>query len=216
MLVIPARAARRRRHHADRLVVDALDLARFAVLPRRHAVPLRPGVGVALALEADEHRGRGVRVRLGIAAVLVLADPEIERVAGHERLDAAEAGRAAVVERQVAVDDVGNEIRAPHGEPAHRIRLDVVLVAVEVVGADEAVAELERAVEDRVGVVDEVHQVRRGRAGEQQRRSRARIDDAVPGIHRDREQRALSAIRTRGGLLSASSQTSVEPRPSTT
>jgi hypothetical protein len=67
----------------------------------------------------------------------VLADPEIEGVAGHERLDAAEAGRAAVVERQVAVDDVGHEVGAPHGKPAHRIGLDVVLVLVEIVGAPE-------------------------------------------------------------------------------
>ena len=167
---IPARAAGRRRHHADRLVVDALDLAVLAVLPRRDAVPLRPGVGVALALDADQHGRRGVRVRLGVAAVLVLADPEIERVAGHERLDAAEARRAAVVERQVAVDDVGHEVGAPHREAAHRIGLDVVLVLVEVVGAGEAVAELVRAVEDRADVVDQVHQVRRGGAGEQQRR----------------------------------------------
>src|SRR5262245_28319257 len=33
MLVEPARAARRRRHHADRLVVDALDLVGLAVIP---------------------------------------------------------------------------------------------------------------------------------------------------------------------------------------
>ena len=140
MLVVPARAAGRRRHHADRLVVDALDLVGMAVLPGRQAVAFRPGVGVALALEADQHRRRGVRVRLGIAAVLVLADPEIERVAGHERLAAASPASAGV-ERQVAIDDIGNEIGAPHGEPAHRIGLDVVLVFVEIVGAAEAVAE---------------------------------------------------------------------------
>src|SRR5579864_5045126 len=35
MLVIPARAARRRRHHADRLVIDAFDLGHLAVFPRR-------------------------------------------------------------------------------------------------------------------------------------------------------------------------------------
>ena len=79
-------------------------------------------------------------MRLGIAAGLVLADPEIEAVAGHERLDAAVAGRAAVIERQLAVDDVGHEVGAAHGEPAHRIGLDVVLGLEEVVGAGEAVA----------------------------------------------------------------------------
>src|SRR3979409_1508654 len=53
MLVVPARAARRRRHHADRLVVDALELVGMAVLPRGHAVAFRPRVGIALALQAD-------------------------------------------------------------------------------------------------------------------------------------------------------------------
>src|SRR5262245_2099484 len=92
MLVEPAGAAGRCRDHADRLVIDALDLGGLAVLPRRHAGALRPRIGVALALEADENGGRRVGVRLGIAAVLVLADPQIKHVAGHERLDAAEAG----------------------------------------------------------------------------------------------------------------------------
>ena len=191
MLVEPARAAGRRRHHAERLVVDALDLLGLAVLPRRHAVPLRPGVGVAVALQADQHGGRGVGVRLGIAADLVLADPQIEGVAGHERLDAAPADRAAVVERQVAIDDVGHEIGAPHGEAAHRIGLDVVLVLVEVVGAREPVLELVGRVEDEIGVVDEVHQVRRRRAGDQHGGRGTGIDDAVHGVDRDREQRAL-------------------------
>ena len=107
---------------------------------------------------------------LGVAAVLVLADPEIKGIAGHERLDPAVAGRAAVVERQVAIDDVGNEVGAPHGEAAHRIGLDVVLVFVEIVGAAETVAELIGAVEDRAEIVDEVDQVRRRGAAEQQRR----------------------------------------------
>src|SRR5208282_562551 len=139
--------------------VDALDLGGLAVLPRRQPELLRPSVSVALALDANEHRRGGVGMRLGIMAVLVLADPQIEGVAGHERLDAAPAGRAAVVERQIAIDDVGNEIGAPHGEPAHRIGLDVVFVFVEIVGAGEAVAELVWAVEDRIGAVDEVHQI---------------------------------------------------------
>ncbi len=74
-------------------------------------------------------------MRLGIAAVLVLADPEIERVAGHERLDAAPSDRATIIERQVAVDDIRHEIGAPHREPADRVRLDVVIRLEEVVGA---------------------------------------------------------------------------------
>ena len=118
-------------------------------------------------------------MRLGIAADLVLADPEIERIAGHERLDAPPSDRAAVVERQVAIDDVRHEVGAAHREPAHRIGLDVVLVLVEVVGAREPVLELVGRVEDEVGVVDEVHQVRRRRAGDQHRGRRACIDEPV-------------------------------------
>ena len=195
MLVIPARPAGRRRHHADRLVIDALDLIALAVLPRREAELFRPRVSVAFAFYADENRSRGVRMRLGIMAVLVLADPQIKGVAGHERLDAAPARRTAVVERQVAIDDIGNEIGAPHGEPAHRIGLDVVLVLVEIVGARETVAELIRAIEDHLGVVDEVHQIRCRGAGQQQSRRRAGIDDAVHGVDGDRKQRALLPLK---------------------
>ena len=121
----------------------------------------------------------------------MLADPQIERVAGHERLDAAPSDRAAIVERQVAIDDVRHEVGAPHGEASHRIGLDVVLVLVEVVGAREAVLELVGRVEDEVGVVDEVQEIRRRGAAQEQRRRRARVDDAVPGVDRNREQRAL-------------------------
>src|SRR5262245_13434760 len=191
MLVVPARAARRRRHHADGLVVDALDLVGMAVLPGRDAVAFGPGIGIALALEADQHRRRRVRMRLGIAAVLVLADPEIERVAGHERLDPAPAGRAPVVERQVAIDDVRDEIRAPHGEPTYRVGLNVVLVLVEIVRAAETLPELVRAIEHHLDIVDQVEEVGRGGAGKQQRRRGTGIDDAMPGVDRNREQRTL-------------------------
>jgi len=64
-----------------------------------------------------------VLVRLGIAAGLVLADPDIETVVGHLRFDSAIAGRTAVIERQLGVDDVRNEIRAPHRKPAFEAAL---------------------------------------------------------------------------------------------
>ena len=92
MLVIPARAARRRRHHADRFVIDALDLIGVAILPRCDAQILGPCVGVAFTFYADQHRRRSVSVRFGIMTVFVLADPQIKTVAGHERLDAAPSG----------------------------------------------------------------------------------------------------------------------------
>src|SRR4051812_47089634 len=112
MLVVPARPSRGRRDHAHRLVIDALDLPLLAVLPGVDAEPLGPGVSVAFALETDQDGRTGMRMGFRVAAILVLADPEIERVAGHEGLDAPPAGRAAVVERQIAVDDVGDEVRA--------------------------------------------------------------------------------------------------------
>ena len=130
-------------------------------------------------------------MRLGIAARFVLADPEIEGVAGHEGFDAAKAGRAAIVERQIAIDRIGHEIGAPHGKPAHRIGLDVVIVFVIIVGAGEAVAELHRAIEDRIHRLQRVHHDGRGGAGQEQRRRGPRIDDAVHGVHRNREQRTL-------------------------
>ena len=122
-------------------------------------------------------------MRLGIAAVLVLADPEIKGIAGHERLDPPPTRRAPIVERQVAIDHVRDEIRAPHGEPAHRIGLDIVLVLVEIVGAAEALAKFIRAVEHHVDVVDEIEQIGSRRAAQQQRRRRAGIDNAMPGVH---------------------------------
>src|SRR5262249_6902147 len=141
MLVKPARPAGRRRYHADRLVIDALDLVPLAVLPRRKPEMLWPGIGVALVLDADQHRRRSVRVRFGIVPVLVLTDPKIKCIAGHERLDATPARRAAVIERQIAIDDVGDEIGPPHRQAAHRVWLDVVLVSVKILGARKPVAE---------------------------------------------------------------------------
>src|SRR5262249_49372239 len=53
VLVIPARAPRRRRHHPDRLIVHALDPAGMALPPPRAPVARAPGIGIALAPEAD-------------------------------------------------------------------------------------------------------------------------------------------------------------------
>ena len=59
---------------ADRLVIDPLHKMRLAVLPRIEAGMLGPSVRVALALDADEHGRRCVSMRLGVAAILMLAD----------------------------------------------------------------------------------------------------------------------------------------------
>src|SRR5581483_6463971 len=100
--VKPVAAHGRRAHHADRLVVLAADFFGRALFPGMGAELGRPGVGVAFAAETDQHRRRAVRVRFRIAAGLVLADPEIKLLTRHVRLDAPVAGRAAVVQRQLA------------------------------------------------------------------------------------------------------------------
>src|SRR5262249_49623088 len=64
MLMEPAAAHRCSRNETDRLVILAQDLVRPAVPPRRGAERFRPGIGIALALDADEHGGGGVLVRL--------------------------------------------------------------------------------------------------------------------------------------------------------
>src|SRR5262249_61106621 len=66
MLVVPVAAHRRRRDEPDRLVILAQHLVGLAVPPGRGAERLRPGIGVALALDADEHGGGGVLVGLRI------------------------------------------------------------------------------------------------------------------------------------------------------
>ena len=191
MLMEPVAAHRRRRHHAAELVVLALDLVLVAVPPGLRAERRRPGVGVARALDADQHRGRRVLVRLRVAPGLVMADPEIEAVARHRRLHAAVAGRAPVIQRQFRVDDVGDEIRAPHGEAAHRIGLEIV-VGLEVVrSAREPLGEFVRAVEDELAAVEQVHHVGRRGAADDERARRRRIDDAVIAVERNGEDRAL-------------------------
>src|SRR5579862_1877387 len=99
MLVVPVPAHRRRRDEADRLIILAQDFVGLAVLPRRGAERFWPCVGVALALDANEHCGRGVLMRFRITAGFMLTDPQIKSVLRHRRLDAAVAGRAAVIER---------------------------------------------------------------------------------------------------------------------
>ena len=165
VLVIPACAARRGRHHAALHVVEPADLFGVAVFPRCRAEMLGPGVGIALTFEADQNGGRGMRVRLRIAADFVLADPEVERIIRHVRLDAPIAGRAPVVERQLAVDRIGDEVRAAHREPAHGVGLDVGFLFVEILIRREAFAEYERVIENRSGVLERIDNDGPGRAG---------------------------------------------------
>src|SRR5215470_2276907 len=87
MLMKPACATGRRRHHADRLVIDAFDVVALAILPGREPQMLRPGVSVAFAFDADQHRRGRMCVRLRIVTVLVLPDPKVKSISSHERFD---------------------------------------------------------------------------------------------------------------------------------
>ena len=85
-------------------------------------------------------------------------------------LQAAVARRAAVVERQFAIDDVRQQVGAPLREAADRVGHDL-LVRLEVAIAF-VVAPLEDmgVVEDQFFVVEKVHNIGRGRSGQQKRR----------------------------------------------
>ena len=121
----------------------------------------------------------------------MLPDPIIEGVIGHERFDAAIADRAAIIERQFAIDHIGDEVGATHGKAAHRIWFDIILRLEEVIRAREAILEHERIVEHGFGVLQRVENDRRCRASQQQGAARGGVDDAMHGVHRDREHRAL-------------------------
>src|SRR5262249_57165931 len=117
-------STRPRRPDPGRLIFLPQNPVGLAVPPRRDAERLGPGVGVALALDADEHGRGGVLVGFRVAPGLVLADPQVEAIATHGRLDAAVAGRAAGVRRQVPGDAVGDEVGAPPRPPPPPDRLD--------------------------------------------------------------------------------------------
>src|SRR5207237_2951621 len=139
-----------------RLVILAKYLIRLAVLPRRHPDRPRPGIGVALAPQTDEHRGRQVRVAIRIPAGFVLPDKTVEYIVRHIRLDAQIAGGTAVIEIELAIDDVRDEVALAHGKAAQRIRCDVVLRLEEVGATIEARGEFDGAIEDPIDIAEEV------------------------------------------------------------
>ena len=130
-------------------------------------------------------------MRLGVTALLVLADPEVKAVVGHEGLDPTPAHRAAVVQRKVAMHHVRDEVGAAHGQAAHWVGLDLVTRFEEIIRPVEAVAKNEGVVEHCLGVVEHVHHIGRGVARHQQRAAGGGVDDAKPGVHGDGEHRTL-------------------------
>ena len=92
-------------------------------------------------------------VGLGIAAVLMLADPIVERILGHEWFYAPIAWRASVIEWQFAVDRVGKKVGAAHGKSAHRVRFYLVVLFIEIVSTAEPVMENIGVVKDCIYVL---------------------------------------------------------------
>ena len=169
MLMKPVTAHRRGRDDAAVFIVLTQHLVLIAVFPRSHAEAFRPGVGVTLAFDAKQHGGGHVLVRLGIATGLVVSNPEIEPVTGHIRFDPAITRRTAVIQRQLCVDDIGNEIGAAHRKSAHRIRFNVVARLEVIFRTREAIREGVWTIENKVQVVDDIHDIGRGRAAIKQR-----------------------------------------------
>ncbi len=129
---------------------------------------------------------------LGITARFVLPDPEIEAVIRHMRFDAPVPGRTAVIERQFAIDDIGDDIGLGHCQPADRIgenfvgRL-VIILPIRI----EPVAEVIGAIKDEIRIAVDVHHIRRGVPAEQKCRTAGCVNDPVSGVHRNRPERAL-------------------------
>ena len=137
---------------------------------------------------------------LGVLAGLVLGDLHVEVGPGHVRLHPAVAEGAAVVPRQLAVDDVRDDVGEPHGQTAHGVGLDVLHRLEVVVLAGEPPAELVGAVHHELGVADEVQDVGSGGGGQQHGRRGGGVDHPVPGVQRDAEERARTPLE---GLLPA-------------
>src|SRR5205809_2197992 len=101
--------------HADGFIVLAQHLLRLACFPGARADFSRPRVGVALARAADQHCCGLVRVGLRVPSGFMLSDPMVEDVLGQVGLQAAESGRAAVVQGEGDMDSVGDDGRLHHG-----------------------------------------------------------------------------------------------------
>ena len=130
-------------------------------------------------------------VSFRVAAVFVLSDPKIKAIAGHVRLDAPVTRRTTVIERQLAGNDVGDNIGLSHCEAAHRVRRNLFFVFVVVIARIEAVFELVGTTKDKVFIGKHVHHIRGRRSGEEKRRAGRGIDETMHGIHRYGEKGAL-------------------------
>ena len=157
-------------YQAALLVALLADHVAFAVFPGMGADALRPAVGIALALEAHQDGFRGMAVAGRIAASRVLGDEAVGLVleAAKAGLDTAIAGGALVVQRHIAVDDVGVDVAVQQRSPVDRIgdqlgpRLEEILVVLV-----EAGRVFGGVLEDELAVGIQIHD-RRGIGGCQQ------------------------------------------------
>ena len=94
----------------------------------------------------------------------------METLLAHVRLDPPITGRAAIVQRQLTIDHVGNVVGALHGQTTHWIRLYVVLLQEVIVLARIALCKVERTIENEFPVVDEIDDVGGTRPAQQQGR----------------------------------------------
>ncbi len=131
---------------------------------------------------------------LGVAAGRVLVDEAAEaglrEEAMEDGLDAAASRRPLVIQGKLAVHDVGEDVAADGGPAADALGLNLVAGLEEVVAAVEPLLEGVVAVEDEVAALEDVHDGGSVVGAEQERRAGRGIHEAVPRVHRHREERA--------------------------
>src|SRR4029077_10547295 len=99
--------------------------------------------------------------------------------------------RADATQRKNKSHNVRNDVGLAHRQTADWIWSDFFFVLVIVIGRIETILELIGAIEDKILAAEYIHHVRSRGSGEQQRRTRRRIDDAMRRIHRNRKDRTF-------------------------
>ena len=167
VLMKPVAGHRRRADHAHRLISLFFHLIAPTRLPRLHSEVVGPGAAITFAFDANQNCARSVLVRLGILPGFVLCDLHVKVCAGHVRLDAPEVEGAPVVRGQLASENIGDDVGPAHGKTAHGIGVNILDGPEVIVGSVEAREKIIAAVHDKLGVANEIDDVRRSRGGQQ-------------------------------------------------
>ena len=93
-------------------------------------------------------------VRLGIFAGLMLTDPKVEFVSGHEWFNTPPARRTPVIKRQITIHHIRHQICAAHSKTANRIWLDIIIRLVKIGCGRESVGKLVRAIENKITIAN--------------------------------------------------------------